>query len=296
MKRVCAVILLAALVLFAGCQTPRNPNVLYDEPLSEKLKGEISDAFLEKYGFAFDWNSFKPCLGTINDYTVLIIRSESIDFEIYNNEVAGFTFTTAGNVYLYAYRDGNVCKLEKAYENGWLTKDHIGQLHAKYVEIEQNWEVYYQEWLDQKESHQNSSEANTLYQKELTEKEQETIRELILDKYGEIVRWGYVNPYYGTINNFSVVIVHPQKMADEEAWIQEIAEYIFEWDSPIGLYVYHHDRYNLSYVYTLQAAYENGLLTEKQIGEIYKRHNEYRADFPQMLEEWTQAQEDSPND
>lgn len=295
MKKACAAILLVTIILhvFVGCQAPRDPNVLYDEPLSDKLKKEISATFLKEYGSEFNWDEIKPCLGTINECTILIIRASSIFFETYKNTIEGFDFDYAGKINLYAYRDGKVCKLQEAYENGWLTKEHIGQIHAKYVEIEENWAVYYQEWLDQKEAYQNSSEANILHQKELTENEKEDIRELILDKYGDIVRWGYVNPYYGTIYDYSVVIVHPREMSDGEAWVQEIAGYPFEWDSPVGLYVYHHDRYNLSYVYTLQEAYEKGLLTEKQIGEIYERHNEYRMEFPKLLDAWTAAQKES---
>ena len=111
---------------------------------------------------------------------------------------------------------------------------------------------------------------------------------------GKTVRWGYVDPYYGTINNCSIVIVHPFGTPKQEAWSQEVAGYIFEWDSPIDLYVYYHGKYeSLSYVYTLQTAYENGLLTEKQIGEIYKRHIEYRADFPRLLEEWKESREEN---
>ena len=109
--------------------------------------------------------------------------------------------------------------------------------------------------------------------------------------FGKTVRWGYVDPYYGTINNCSIVIVHPFGTPKQEAWSQEVAEYIFEWDSPIDLYVYYYEPHGFK-TYTLQTAYENGLLTEKQIGEIYKRHNEYRADFPSMLEEWERSREE----
>lgn len=287
-------LLLIALALFLWWQTPRDPNVLYDESLSDKLKNEISAVFLEEYDFEFHWDRVKPDIGTINDCTVFISQGGlSVEIEVYRVIVADFEFRSSIPLALYAYRNGEVCSLQEAYEGGWLTKEHIGLLHAKYEEIQQNWAVYYQQYLDQKEADKNSSEANILYQKELTDRDKENIRSRVLDKYDEIVRWGYVDPYYGTINNYSVVIVHPHKPSEEGAWAQEIAGYIFEWDSTVGLYVYYHCKYeSLSYVYTLQAAYEKGLLTEKQIGEIYERHVLYRLEFSHLLEEWEKSREE----
>ena len=296
MKRwfVFGALLLIALAVFLLWQNTDDPNVLYDKPPSDKLKNEISAAFLEKYDFEFHWDRVKPDIGTINGCTVFISQGGlSFEIEVHRVIIADFEFRSSVPFSLYAYRNGEVCSLQEAYEKGWLTKEHIGLLHAKYEEIQQNWAVYYQQYLDQKEADKNSGEANILYRKELTDREKENIRELVLDKYDEIVRWGYVDPYYGTINNCSIVIVHPFGTPKQEAWSQEVAGYIFEWDSPIDLYVYYHGKYeSLSYVYTLQTAYEKGLLTEKQIGEIYKRHNEYRADFPDMLEEWERSREE----
>ena len=283
-------LLLIALAVFFWWQNTNDPNVLYEDTLSNQFKGEISAAFLDKYGSEFYWG-VKPDIGTINGCTVLAVRDGfETDIERHSITIADFEFRVSA---LFAYRSGEVCRLQEAYENGWLTKEHIGLIHAKYQEIEKNWDIYYQEWLEQKEAEKNSPEASVIYRKELTEEEKQNIRTLVLEKYNEIVRWGYVDPYYGTINNYSVVVVHPRKMSDEGAWIQQIAGCTFEWDSPIGIYVYYHAKYNLSFVYTLQAAYENGLLTEKQIGEIYKRHLEYRDDFPYMLEEWEKSQKES---
>lgn len=294
MKRLITFFVLSAvmLTLFAGCESPSDPNVLYEDPLSNKLKKEISTAFSEKYGFEFDWDCVKPDIGTINGCTVVVIRSESMaEIELHKVVISDFEFRNSGPLFLYAYRNGEVCYLREAYEKGWLTKEHIGLLHAKYEEIQQNWSVYYLEWIEaQKEAHNNSSDANLLYKKALTEEEKENIRALILKKFDEIVRWGYVDPYYGTINNYSVVIVHPRKTSDGEAWFQEIAGYTFEWDSPIGLYVYYHDKYSIGVVYTLQEAYEEGWLTESQIGMIHERHEQYRESFPKLLEQWQKTQ------
>ena len=280
------------LCLVAGCQAPRDPNVLYDDPPSNMLKIEISTAYTEKYGSEFDWDCAKPDIGTINGCTVVVIRGWSADMGIYRCIIADYEFWNSGPLSLFAYRNGEICHLHEAYESGWLTKEQIGLLHAKYAEIQQNWDIYYKDWLAQKEEYEDSSDVNLLYKRTLTDEEKENIRALILKKYDEIVRWGYVDPYYGTINNYSVVIVHPREASDDEAWYQEIAGYTFEWSSPIGLYVYYHDKYNFSFVYTLQEAYEQGLLTEKQISVIYERHEQYRLEYPCMLEQWEENREE----
>lgn len=295
MRKAFLIIALLALVLslFAGCQAPRDPNVLYDDPPSNMLKIEISTAYTEKYGSEFDWDCAKPDIGTINGCTVIVVRGWSADMPMYRLIIADHEFWYSGPLSLFAYRNGEICHLQEAYENGWLTKEQIGLLHAKYEKIQENWGVYYEEWLTQKEEYEDSSDVNLIYKRTLTDEEKENIRALVLEKYDEIVRWGYVDPYYGTINDYSVVIAHPRKSFEDEVWRQEIAGCTFEWDSPIGLYVYYHDKYNLSFVYTLQAAYEKGLLTEKQIGAIHERHEQYRLEFPYMLEQWSKAQREA---
>ena len=108
-----------------------------------------------------------------------------------------------------------------------------------------------------------------------------------------MIRWNYVDPYYGKINGCYIVVMHPYGSTTAE-WQQKIAGYTFKWGEPIQIYVYSKDRGSKTSC-ELAVAYEKGWLTEKQIGEIYEKHNEYHANFPQMMEQylknWKNAQE-----
>jgi hypothetical protein len=140
-------------------------------------------------------------------------------------------------------------------------------------------------------------DPDVLYPTQITDAQRDIIRFYFNSQScpypGKIVRWNYVNPIYGTINNCIVFIIHPLGKVSEEPWQEEIAGYTFEWDHEIDLFVYRDVKYpQQSGVCTLKEAYKKGWLTEEQIGEIYKKHIEYRTNFPQMLEEWKKAKEE----
>ena len=298
MKKVILGIVLFALTfsVLIGCSapavTPRNPNVLYDDPLSNEQKAQISDALsAQRVGYV-DWNRIDPCLGTINDCVILINRNVSVACVVWGEEIADCVFEWGNPAALYAYRDGEACYLREAYEKGWLTKAHIRLVHAKHEEIRENWGQITTDWINsQKEAHENSRDPDVLYREPLSDEQKESIRSSMWGLCKKMVRWGYVDPYYGTINDCAVVIIHPFGTPKEEPWSQEIAGYTFEWDSPIELYVDYEEPYSLGATCSLWEAYQKGLLTEAQIGVIYERHEQYRLEFPHMLEEWEQSRE-----
>ena len=134
------------------------------------------------------------------------------------------------------------------------------------------------------------SDPNVLYNTPLSAEQKQKIHNTLLSKHYEKVRWDYVDPYYGTINNCVVFITHPFLMeTSEEPWSQTIASYTFEWDTPIKIFVQLQSRYGNGTICELSTAFNEGYLTEAQIGEINKKHVQYRADFPRMLEEWNQS-------
>ena len=132
---------------------------------------------------------------------------------------------------------------------------------------------------------------NVLYSNRLTEEEKQAIRNSILREHDEMIRWNYVDPYYGKINGCYIVVMHPYGSTTAE-WQQEIAGYTFKWGEPIQLYAYSKDHGNPTSC-ELSVAYEKGWLTEQQIGEIYEKHNEYYADFPQMMEQYLKESNNS---
>lgn len=137
---------------------------------------------------------------------------------------------------------------------------------------------------------------DVLYTTPISASQEESIRSILLSRHNKVVRWNYVDPYYGTINDCIIFVLHPFGTPKQELWQQEIAGYTFEWDNSIELYVCWYEKsYNTNYtnVCTLKEAYENGLLTKEHIGKIYERHNEYRAAFPKLLEEWNKTRDEN---
>lgn len=137
-------------------------------------------------------------------------------------------------------------------------------------------------------------DPDVLYTTPLSADQKSAIRSSLIskhdDKPDQIVRWGYVDPYYGTINGCVIFVVHPYKLPSQEAWYQKIAGYMFEWDSPIGLYAY---REGSGVSCELWEAYSKGWLTSEHISLIHAKHIEYQRNFPQLLEQWKKTREES---
>ena len=296
MKRALAICIALVIILsLIFCRqffadTPRDPNVLYEDSPTEELKEKIYD-LTQAQKMPFYWERQpKPYLGTINNCMILSYRTNSITFDIYHKVIADCKFTWMGHFYLYAYRDGEICTLQDAYENGWLTKEHIQLIHAKHVEIDDNWGQIYQEWKNQ-QNQPDSRNPNVLYKDHLSKESKTRIASHLSSHHYRFLKWDYVDPYYGTINNCIILIIHPLFQAIPQPWTSVVADYTFEWDNPIYIYVYR--KGVPAEACELKEAYKKGWLTKEQIGAIYKKHLDYREEFPQLLEKWNQAQEET---
>lgn len=139
------------------------------------------------------------------------------------------------------------------------------------------------------------SDPDVLYTTALSSKQKAAISSSLISKHDskpdQIVRWGYVDPYYGTINGCVIFVVHPYSPPSQGAWQRKIAGYMFEWDSPIALYAYREGLNEGSC--ELWEAHSKGWLTNEHIALIHAKHNEYRRNFPQLLEQWKKAREES---
>ena len=165
MKKAILVIVLLSMgfTLFAGCRISRNSNVLYNDPLSDEMKTTIKNKVVLKYDTSVQWHgagSDEPYYGTINDCIVVQTSLPNVMWPavVYNVklEIAGYTFR---GIYpdfnLCVYRDGEVCLLEEAYENGWLTKEQIGKIYEKHQIIYKEYLTAYEEYLKTKEEAQD---------------------------------------------------------------------------------------------------------------------------------------------
>ena len=132
------IVLTILLPLLTGCQTSQEMDVLSIEPLSEELKTTIRNEYLIKYNADFSWDMAdgkSSYFGTINNCVILLPTGKDFLHGMvmhHQFEIAGHTFESNKPYDLFAYRDGEICKLEEAYEQGWLTKDHIGKICEKY--------------------------------------------------------------------------------------------------------------------------------------------------------------------
>ena len=152
MKKAFSVILALILLVsvFAGCQAPRDPNALTMETLSEEQKTTIRNKYLIKYNADFSWDTTgeqSSYFGTINNCVILMLLGTTFQPGVvmhHTFEVAGYTFECYEPRDLFAYREGEICTLAEAYQQGWLTKDHIGVICEKYNRD-------YQEYLQRQE-------------------------------------------------------------------------------------------------------------------------------------------------
>ena len=132
------IILILLVSFFAGCQAFRDPNTLSMESLSEEQKTTIRNKYLIKYNADFSWDltgGETSYFGTINNCVILMPLGTTLQPGIvmhYTFEIADHTFECYESRDLFAYREGKICTLAEAYQQGWLTKDHIGVICEKY--------------------------------------------------------------------------------------------------------------------------------------------------------------------
>ena len=279
MKRVCAIILLATILLFvfAGCQAPYDPNVLYDEPLSEALKQEINHALIMQCDTKINWEYFdpyygSPSYGTINNCIILRTPDPDNSFMPTSGlvEVADYSFVWSWGFGLHVYRDGEACTLKEAYEREWLTKEQIGKIYEKHNRF---YEGLLRKYAD---SHDLSAyHPDHLSIEPIPKETKQKIDSALSAQYNININinWRDSSSYIGAINCCRILktVKNEGQSAPLHASLT-IVDYVFEWHEPFNLYAYRD-----GVVCELKEAYEKGWLTKEQIRKIYERHNELFA-------------------
>lgn len=142
MKQVfaCFVLLAIVVTMFAGCQEPYDPNKLYTDIPSQEVCKEMYLLLLDmgEQVDGVDYSNFHSDFtwyyGTINGCIVAFGVPGQIDATRYIT-VAGCTFRYGSSFKIFVYRDGEACELEEAYEQEWLTEEHIQKLEVRHVEL-----------------------------------------------------------------------------------------------------------------------------------------------------------------
>lgn len=72
--------------------------------------------------------------GIYNGCTVLYIRSDEVDFStaIETLTVNGYSFSFSDSYVVSVYKDGDFARLDKAYDNGWITSDDLKAMSESY--------------------------------------------------------------------------------------------------------------------------------------------------------------------
>lgn len=126
-----------ALSIFIYCKVT-DDNTLWYVPLSDEAKQQLDQEFFLQSSGRFHWESpvayGDPYYGSINGCIILKTDQVSVGMEIGRIEVADYIFYWDGPFRLYAYREGEFCLLEEAYERGWLTEAHIEKIYHEHQE------------------------------------------------------------------------------------------------------------------------------------------------------------------
>lgn len=152
MKKVLAVVVLSSLVLtlFTGCPVSDESDVLSTEPLLDTLKEQIYYDLLMEHDTLVQWDFVDPYYGTINDCIVLIIFPAPNTMKpavLWRQRIAGYEFEWGSPINgFYVYRDRDACTLQEAYEQGWLTEEHIGEIHERHIEYRENYPEMLEQW------------------------------------------------------------------------------------------------------------------------------------------------------
>lgn len=162
------IFLMVALVVFI-CSQFADPNTLWIEPLSDADKEHLTKAVADQtdIGGYVQWREpgySNPYYGTINNCA--IVRTTSYyDVDVFRPgrfETAGYIFYWDEVFELYAYHNGEVCRLDEAYERGWLTREQIGVIYDKHQEyislLPEGMQEYLAEWAAKVEEKLRDSE------------------------------------------------------------------------------------------------------------------------------------------
>ena len=143
------ILLTVSLTLVIGYFVFSDTAALTLEPLSDELKTKIRNRIILAYDDYISWDVTEemsvPYYGTINDCIIIqIAGGSSRGHGKWGSQIkiAGYAFETPDQIQLYAYRNGEACTLEEAYERGWLTKWQIGKILERHNEI-------YDEWIEE---------------------------------------------------------------------------------------------------------------------------------------------------
>ena len=198
--------------------------------LEEQVADELDYQAPMDKEMVFDWFRY---YGTENGYHIIFFHSGYDNIaSAWTREVAGYSFDGGGNAQLVAYRKGEFIDLREAYEKGIISKEAIAKA-AEYQQAEKEKAI-----------------------------EQQKIREIFEDRYGEIRSFRFYAEEKGRYIIFVQMKGRPQVYT-----VKKIAGSEFRYREEFFLYAYVDGEF-----IDLEEAYNNGLFSKETVAEAVRVH------------------------
>ena len=257
------------------------------EPLSKEKQKEVEDAWkkvegnIELQWVAEDtdhWRRFGDrYYGTYNGCIVIFGIGSLDDDKII--EVAGYKITHKYVAAMWVYSNGEFYRIEVAYEKGLLSEADI----AAIVEYHNKYQAYIESITPTPEDI-----VFTLEPLEPLSKEKQVEIEKAWEKEHDgtgVLQWCYAgedswllwgDKYYGSYGN-SIIIFYKKGNIGQSHTI-EVAGETFDYYNRFEIYVY-----NEGVFYTIKEAYEKGILSKENIGNIAEYHKGFLVYISEKL-------------
>lgn len=147
MSKVICLVLCAVVCfgLFCGCGKDDTPSTQIQGEfefavVTEEEKTGIEALWLREMGSELSWDrgdipqkSYAGYLGKIGDYSLIFVTETNatispIPEQMQTITVAGYSFTFYASFNIYLCGSEMICDLERAYQQGMISKEQIGQL------------------------------------------------------------------------------------------------------------------------------------------------------------------------
>ena len=201
--------------------------------------------------------------GTYNGYIIIFAKSNATAIGEMN--IAGKLFLCSNLFHIYAYRDGELYKLQDVYNDGLLSDENIAEIY----EIHKRFEFRDRRWW-------HPSEIS--FPEEMLEGLQKN--GFLIESLDEISC--EIDPlsktrYYGMYHEYIILFSAGEMRVNTE--ITVAGETFFHGDC-FNIYAYKDGE-----LYTLQEAYEKGILNEEDIKDIAEYHRQFEDDMCKISEE-----------
>ena len=234
------------------------------KPIPDDIKREIQVASLKSasYGENYEKFGYTPeqvkvvCFGVFNDiYCVMTWNPDVIYLDIETDISSGgywFEYNTTNTIRVY-YGNGHFMSLSTAYVSQKLSEDQIEEVYDYYNEFRDS-VVTPDEYRKGAPSIEEIEEIQKAYCEKNYGKKYKAYRELKFD-------------YYGKYDNAHCLIFYPKDMYATSMTYMDVGGYTFAFGSNT-MSVYCEGEF-----YGLKQAYENGILDDSELAELYANYN-----------------------